>query len=227
MKTDGLTLRQAAVIAGLGYLLSPVPYAEFVLMPKLVIAHHADQTVANIAAHPGAFLLATFCYLFNFVADVVVAWALYVLLAPVNRAVSLLAAVFRWVYAAIALTATLNLVTVYRMITTPEYVSLFGSGPFRAQVDLLVHAFRYEWSLSLAIFALHLMLIGGLMFRSWYMPKWLGVILVVDGIGWVVRPLQPYLWPTANLGWVFATAGGELILILWLLIVGWRIKEPA
>jgi hypothetical protein len=59
------------------------------------------------------------------------------------------------------------------------------------------------------------------------MPKWLGVLLVIDGIGWMIMPLRPYLWPNANLGWVMITAGGELILMLWLLIVGWRIKEPA
>jgi hypothetical protein len=157
-----VTLRQAALIAGLGYLVSPVPYAEFSLLPKLVIPHHADQTFANIAAHPNAFLVAIFCFLINFIADVVIAWALYVLLAPVNQAVSLLAAVFRWVYAAVALTATLNLVTVYRLVTTPEYAGLFGASPLRAQVDLLLHAFRYEWSLSLTIFALHLLVIGGL-----------------------------------------------------------------
>ncbi|MFZ0032310.1 MAG: hypothetical protein WAK84_10600 [Candidatus Cybelea sp.] len=49
-RSAGLTLRQAALIAGFGYLLDPVSYAEFTLYPKLVIPGHIEQTVANIGA---------------------------------------------------------------------------------------------------------------------------------------------------------------------------------
>ena len=222
----GLTLRQAALIAGFGYLLDPVSYAEFTLYPKLVIPGDIDQTIANISAHHGTFLALFFCYFINFIEDIVIAWALYVLLAPVNRAVSLLAALFRWVFAGLSIAATFNLVIVYRMLTTPEYSQLFGTRALAAQVALLLHSFRYEYSMGLTIFALHLIVIGGLIFASGYIPKWLGVILVIDGLGWIVMPLQPYLWPNANLDWVIVTAFGELIFLLWLLIWGWRIKEP-
>lgn len=95
------------------------------------------------------------------------------------------------VYAGVAIVATLNLVVVYRMLTTPEYLQLFGAGPLAAQVALLLHSFRYEYSMGLTIFALHLIVIGGLIYRSSYIPKWLGVILVIDGLGWIVTPLHP------------------------------------
>ena len=223
----GLTLRQAALIAGFGYLLDPVSYAEFTLYPKLVIPGHIEQTVANIAAHPGLFLAIFFCYLINFIGDVVIAWALYFLLRPVNQAVSLLAALFRLIFTAVALAASFNVLTVYRMVTMPEYLSLFGPGPLHAQIALLLHSFRYEWSMSLVVFALHLLLVGVLIYRSGYLPKWLGVILVINGLGWIIDPLQPYLLPNVNLDFIFVTFFGELIFMLWLLIMGWRIKEPA
>jgi hypothetical protein len=223
----GLTLRQAALIAGFGYLLNPVSYAEFTIYPKLVIPGQIEQTVANIVAHQGLFLAAFFCYLINAVGDIVVAWALYFLLAPVNKAVSLLAALFQLVYTAVALTAALNVLIVYRMLTMPEYQTLFGSGPLHAQVALLLHSFRYEWSMSLVVFALHLLLIGGLIFRSGYLPKWLGVILVINGLGWIIDPLQPYLFPNVNDDFIFITFFGELVFMLYLLIMGWRIREPA
>ena len=86
-RDEGITLRQAALIAGFGYLLSPVSYAEFTIMPKLVIAGNIEQTVQNITAHRGMFLAAIFCYLITFLEDVVIAWALYYLLAPVNSSV--------------------------------------------------------------------------------------------------------------------------------------------
>jgi hypothetical protein len=168
-----------------------------------------------------------FCFLINFVEDIVIAWALYVLLAPVNRSLSLLAAWFQVVYAAIALVATLNLATVYRMLTTPEYLTTFGSGPLGAQVNLLLHTFRYDYSLALVIFGIHLLLVGYLIIRSSYIPWWLGVLLVIDGLGWMVHSVQPYLYPDANLDFLFVTFFGEVIFMLWLLIMGWRIREPA
>jgi hypothetical protein len=88
---DGIPLRQAALVAGFAYLLNPVSYAEFSIYPKLVAANNAAQTVQNISAHLSLFAAAILCYIISFIGDVILAWALYVLLAPVNRALSLLA----------------------------------------------------------------------------------------------------------------------------------------
>lgn len=53
-----------------------------------------------------------------------------------------------------------------------------------------------------------------------------GILLVVDGLAWVIDSLQPYLYPNANLDFLSVLVFGELIFMLWLLIAGWRIKEP-
>jgi hypothetical protein len=226
-RIEGISLRQAAVIAGFGYLLMPVSYAEFNLYPKVVISGNIEQTVQNIAAHGRLFLAAAFCYLVTFLLDVVIAWALYILLAPVNRALSLLGAWFRLVYAVIGLFGLFNLFTVYNLVTGPDYLASFGAAPLHVQVKLLLASYRYDWNISLAIFGIHLVLIGWLIFRSTYIPRVIGILLVVDGVGWVVSSLQPYLYPSAHLGWIFVTYFGELIFMLWLLIRGWKITEPA
>ena len=220
-------MRQAALIAGFAYLLSPVSYAEFSIYPKLVLPGNIEQTAQNIVAHQGLFLAAIFCYLITFIEDVVIAWALYVLLVPVNRSVSLLTAWFRLVYTAIALFGWLNLVTVYRLLHTPDYLTLFGSSQLHAQVQLLLNSFRYDWSMSLVIFGIHLVLLGYLICRSGYIPRIIGILLVIDGLGWVIDSLQPYLYPHAHLRFLFITFFGELIFMLWLLIRGWKIQEPA
>ena len=220
-------MRQAALVVGFAYLLNPVSYAEFTIYPKLVVMGNIGQTVANISTHHGFFLTALFCYLINFIEDIVTAWGLYNLLAPVNRALALLAAWFQIVYAGIALFATFHLATVYRMLTTPEYAKLFGTQQLEAQVDLLLHSFRYEYALALGIFGIHLVLVGYLIVRSGYIPWWLGCLLIIDGAGWIINCLQPYLYPDTNLGFLFVTFLPELVFMLWLLIWGWRIREPA
>ena len=226
-RVDGITLRQAALTVGFAYLLNPVPFAEFKLLPGLVTLD-PHQTAANFAAHHAAFLGGIFCYLVNFLEDIVIAWGLYVLLAPVNRGLSLLAMLLRLVYTVVALTGMFNLVTIYRMVTTPAYAGAFGSQQFAAQIDLLYHMWRYDYAFGIgAIFSLHLLLVGFLIIRSRYMPWWLGAIIVINGLGWIVSNLQPYFYPGVALGFIGITYFGELVMMLWLLTFGWTIERRA
>jgi hypothetical protein len=224
-RNEGMTLPQAALIVGFAYLLNPVTYAEYVY-PKLVIVGNIEQTARNISVHGGLFLSAVFCYLISFIGDVVLAWALYVLLAPVNRSLSLLTAWFQLVYAAVALFATLNLVAAFRLLNTPEYLTVFGTSQMHAQVLLLLNSFRYDWSMGLVLFGIHLVLLGYLICRSSYIPRIIGILLVIDGFGWITNCLSPYLFPNAHLGFIQITFFGELVFMLWLLIRGWKIKAP-
>jgi hypothetical protein len=160
---EGISLGQAALIAGLGLLIMTIaaPFAEFFVYSKLVAAGDIETTSGNIRAQGGLYLAGIFAYLLVFIMDVVVAWALYVLLIPVNRSLSLLTAWFRLVY------------------------------------------------------------------RSAYIPRILGVLLAIAGLCWVVYELAPFLLPGADLGLIFFTFMGETFFMLWLLIRGWKIREPA
>jgi hypothetical protein len=224
---DGVTLRQAALIAGSAYLLNPVSYAEFSIYPKLVVASNAEQTVQNISAHMGLFAAAILCYVASFIGDIIIAWALYVLLAPVNRALSLLAAWCQLVYAAVALCSVFGLLDVYHLLATPYYLTVFGSGQLHAQVWLLLHSFHFNWSMSLIVFGIHLVLVGYLIFRSGYIPWIVGIALFIAGLGWIIAGVGPYVLPNANLDFTFITAFGEVFFMLWLWIRGWAILREA
>jgi Domain of unknown function (DUF4386) len=121
---------------------------------------NADQTVQNISAHMGLLAAAILCYIISFIGDIIITWALYVLVAPVNRALSLLTAWFQLVYAGVALCAVFGLLDVYHLLATPYYLNLFGSGQLHAQVWLLLNSLHYEWSMSLIIFGIHLVLLA-------------------------------------------------------------------
>jgi Domain of unknown function (DUF4386) len=224
----GLTLRQAALVAGVGMLImsAAAPVVEFLILPKLVIPGDIEQTVQNIVAHPGLFVAGICDYLITYICDVVIAWALYVLLVPVNRSVSLLTAWFRLVYTAIAFFGLLKLVTVFRILNIPDYLTVFGIDQLHAQVKLLLGSFRYDLSMDLVLFGIHLSLLGYLVFRSGYIPRAIGILLAINGLGWLINSLSPFLYPNANLGFLFVTFFGELVLMLWLLVRGWKIQEP-
>ncbi len=223
---EGMTLRQAALVAGFAYLLNPVTIAEAFLYPKVVIPGNIEQTAYNAVAQKGVFAAAILCYLISLIGDIVIAWALYVLFVAVNRSLSRLTAWFQLMYTAIGLFGLLNLVTVYRLFNTPDYRKVFGAGQLQAQAELLLNSFRYDWSMSMVLFGIHLVLLGLLIHRSHYIPSIIGVLLVIDGSGWVIDSLRPYVFPNAHLEFLSITFAGELFFMLWLLIRGWKIQEP-
>lgn len=79
--------------------------------------------------------------------------------------------------------------------------------------------------MSLVLFGLYLGVIGVLVFRSGYIPRVLGVLLMIAGAGYVIDSLQPYLLPGVNLDFLMITFFGELVFMLWLLVRGWKLEE--
>ena len=65
-----------------------------------------------------------------------------------------------------------------------------------------------------------------LLYRSGYIPRVIGVLLVYDGLGWVIVSLQPYLYRNVHLGFFFKTSSWSWFSRLWLLVRGWKIQEP-
>ena len=222
--TSTTSLRTAALIAGLALLTMVIaaPFAELFVLPKLIVHGDAAATARNILANQTLFRAALFGYLITFICDLVAAWALYVFLKPVNENLSLFTAWFRLVYTVIAIVAFLNLVTVVRLLNSS---SGFESGQFPAQVMSSLEAFRSQWYFGLLFFGLHLGLLGVLVLWSNYVPKILGVLLIIAGFGYLINALKPILFPNINIDFAQYTFYGELIFMLWLLIKGPRIKE--
>jgi hypothetical protein len=75
------------------------------------------------------------------------------------------------------------------------------------------------------LFGLYLGVIGVLVFRSGYIPRVMGVLLVIAGAGYVLDSLRPYLFPRADLGFLMITFFGEVVFMLWLLVRGWKVQE--
>ena len=220
-----ISLGRFALIAGIAMIImGTTPYSEFFVYNKLVIPGNEAETAKNILAHESLFISGIFGYLINFIADVVAAWAFYGLLKPVNGMLSLLTSWFRLVYTIISLAALLNLLTVLRLLDKAEYLTVFGTNQLNAQVMLSLHAFRDGWTFGYYFFGIHLILLGYLIFRSTYIPKLIGILLMLDGLGWIIFTIKPVLFPNVNLDYIGITFFGELVLLLWLLIKGSKIK---
>jgi len=222
-----ISLRSAALITGFAILGSVMvaPFAELYAYSKLIVPGNATETATNIINNKSLFVAAIFCYLITFLLDIVIAWSLYILLRPVNEHLSLITAWLRLTYSIIAIVALNNLVTVFRLLTTSDFSTVFDTNALYAQAMIYVRAFRYNWYFGIIFFAIHLVMLGYLCFKSSYIPRILGVILIITGLGYLLTTLNPYLFPGVNTDFARFTFYGELIFMLWLLIRGWRIKE--
>jgi hypothetical protein len=228
MSEGKISLRHAAIITVVGYAMSwGVPYASFSALPSLFVADSAARTSQNIVEHPGLFVAVIFAFLINFIGDIVAAWGLYLLLRPVNASVSMLAAWLRVVFAGVGIVAVQNLVTAHRLLTRPAALTALGQTQLAAQVHISIGAFNAQFAFSLIVFGVYLLLLGWLMYRSGYVPKWLAILIAIDGAGWVVMESGPYLMPGSNLAFLFVATFGELFLLVWLIGWGSRLKEPA
>lgn len=223
--TNELSLKTAAIVAGLGLLGMAIlaGYANFSILQNLVIAGDAKATAENIVAAAGIFRLGALLLLIVAILDVVVAWALYGLLLPAGKALSLLTAWFRVVYAAIFAIAISNLFLVVRLLTGNSY----GMEAIQAQIQamILLDAFQNGWDAGLLIFGLHLVCLGYLVFRSGYIPKWLGGLLIIAGLGYLLDSLGKFLIPNNTILISQFTFIGEVALIFWLLWKGVKLNQ--
>lgn len=223
-----IPLRKAALIAGITILLMAIiaPFAELFVYPKLVDLQSPEQTVHNIISNKTLFISGIFSYLITFTGDIVLSRALYILLAPVNKHISLLSALFRLFFSAIALAALLNLVTVFQLLNTNESIVTSGQqAQLDAQIMLCLKTFKSSYHFGIIFFGVHLILLGYLVIKSDYINRIMGVVLIISGIGYLTDAVKPFLFPDFNSSIITITFFGELIFMFWLLIKGSKIDN--
>ena len=222
-----ISLRKAAIVAGFGLLIMSVfaIFAEFFVRQSLIVLGDAATTANNIMANELLFRSGICSFIIVIILDVVVAWALYVLLKPVNKSLSLLTAWFRLVYATIFGIALLNLVIVLHLLSGADYLTVFETDQLPAQVTLFLNAFSYGWQIGYVFFGLHLFVLGYLVFKSGYIPRILGVLLIIAGLGYLIDSFGIFLLPNYEATISLVTFIGELLLMLWLLLKGAKIPE--
>ncbi len=219
--------RLAGRIAGWGILAMALiaPLAEFYVRQRLVVSGDAAATAANITTNETLFRLGIVAFLVVIILDVLVAWGLYVLFKPVSRSVSVLMAWTRLVFAVIFAVAVVNLLNAVHLVTDPTNSAAFEPTQLNAQMMVSLNAFSLGWAVALVFFAIHLSLIGYLALKSGYMPKLVGILLVIAGLGYAADSFILFLVPDYVATAALFAFVGELVLALWLVIRSRKIPE--
>jgi hypothetical protein len=223
--TDQLTEispRFKARIAGFLYLATGMTfsYADGSVRGKLVVASDAAATAHNILTHLSLYRLGFALDLVSAVGYIAVTLILYDLLRPVNRSISMLAAFFSLAGCIIQAAGSLLHLAPLVVLTNEQSLAAFKLDQLQALALLFLKLQAQFANIYMEFFGCYCILIGYLIFRSTFMPRVLGIFLVVAGLSYQLflsPPLATRLFPS-----VIKPAGalGELSLILWLMVMG-------
>ncbi len=221
-----ISLSNAAKIAGISYLVIFVLgiFANFFIFENLIVPGNAETTANNILANELLFRSGIVTWLIVLICDVLIAWALYIFLKPVSKSISLLASLFRLVYCSIFAITQLNLLISLQLLIGADYLKVFNTEQLHALAFQFLKGFSYGFLIGLVFFGIHLLVIGYLIFKSGFIPKILGVLLVLSAFGYLADSFANFLlsnytdYKTIFLLLV-AVPGiiGELSFTLWLL----------
>jgi len=215
--------------AGVGYLviIATGIFAEFFVRSSLMVPGDPAATAMNISASEILFRTGLAAELVMLTCDVFLALALYVVFKEVSRSLALLAAFFRLSHAAIVGGNLLFTYIPLLLVGQGNDLAGLGVDASRALALVLLEAHGYGYTIGLVFFGVHCFVLGYLAFRSGYVPRVLGGLLVVASFGYLVdsfaRTLLPRYADHEGLFTlvVFVPAFvAELSFALWLLLKG-------
>lgn len=213
--------RSKARLAGMFYLVTIAGgiYAQGFVAERLFVSGDGPATAANILNHPYQFRAGFAAYLIEMTAQIAMTAAMYELLKPVSKGTALLSAVFSYVGCTVKIVSRLFYYAPILVLGGSRYLNVFSREQLDATALLLIRINDQGAGMALFFFGVSTLLTGYLILRSTFWPRFLGVLAVVGGAGWLT-----FLWPPLGLRLFpfIAVVGlaGSLATIGWLLIVG-------
>jgi hypothetical protein len=216
--------KTARIAASLSLIM--IPFALFGIMwvSSLIVPGDAAITVNNIIASESLFRLSIGSSLLIQIGHILLVLILYKLLKAVNKNHALLMVIFLLVGAPIAMLNELNRFAVLLLLNGADYLTAFTADQLPAQVMLFLDLHEYGVFISTIFWGLWLFPFGYLVFKSGYIPRILGVLLIIAGLGYLIDFVAFFLFPNfPSIGQFMTWA--ELVWPFWLLIKGVNVEQ--
>ena len=212
-----------ARFAGLLYMINiAAGVFALVAMQGIVVANDAAQTAANILANEIMFRMASAAIILAGVVYVAVIAILYVLMKPASPTLSTIAAFLGLAGCAVGAATGLHQIGALMYLGDNAYLGAFSQEQSHALAFLSIRAATLGNTVALAFFGFYCLTLAALVLRARFLPRWLVLLLLLAGAGWIVGSFASLLKPSLGIaGALLPVSGlGEAIFTLWLLAMG-------
>jgi AcrR family transcriptional regulator len=190
-------------------------------VPSLMLTGDAATTAAQLRANEGLFRLGFAAYLVEAFSDVVLAWLFYVLLRPVDRDLALLSAFFGLVSMTLFAVTKMFYFLAPTFLRGSPYLAAFPPEQHEAFAGLFLSIYAGLSGLFMLFYGTAWIIRGWLTFRSTYLPRFLGVLMAIAGMGFVAKNLTKVLAPAYSSDLLLAPMFlNALAVAIWMLTKG-------
>lgn len=214
-----------ARVAGLLYL-SMVPLGFFGMYGHSILTVSGDTaaTVNNIITSVSLYRLSIMSALIVQIVNIFLVLVLYKLLKPVSKNYAVLMVVFFLVSVPITMLNELNQFAVLQLLNGSNYLNVFEMDELHARVMMFLDLHEHGIHISGLFWGLWLFPMGYLVFKSKFLPKIFGILLIIGCFGYLIDAVTFFFFPNFE-PIVLYTFWGELLFPLWLLIKGVNVEQ--
>ncbi len=204
-------------------------FAEAFVREGLTVSGNAIATAHNILASEQMYRFGFVADLVTLICGTVLSLIFYILFKPVNRNLSLLALIFSTVAGAVMAINLLNQLAPLLLLHNSSYLKAFNIEQLQTLSLFFLNLQSQGYNISLLLFAFYFPIIGWLVYKSNFLPRILGVIYTMAGLGYLINSLAWFLFPhlAAYLfPYVLLPAFiGEVSMSLWLIFKGVKTQQ--
>jgi hypothetical protein len=204
-------------------------FAEGFVASSLVVPGDTATTAANILASPELWRFSVAADLIVVLLAVPLLWIEYLLLRPVSKQLVLLAVLFNVVSLAVEAISKLFLLAVMPILKNAEFLKAFDPHQLQVLANLALRSHDIAFNIALIFFGFTCLVNGCLIFRSGYLPKFVGILMQVAGLSYLVACFAALFAPAfADLitpAILLPPLIGESSFCLWLLVKGVNVPK--
>lgn len=224
-----MNIQKIARMTGVLTLLMVVlaPFSMIYVPTTLIMPDNAAATTANIAASQSLFRLSMVSDLLVVLIEVALTALLYVLIKPVHKPLALIATFARLCMTVLQATNLFNHFLVLLLLNGSHYLGAFTPLQINALVMLFLNAHESVVLIWGLLFSLHLLVFGYLTYQSGYLPKIIGILLIIVGLNYLITNFGNILLPQYKSLFTSLAAISfiEVVFPLWLLIKGVNLAQ--
>ena len=200
---------------------------ELFIRPGMIVPGDAAATVRNIAASEALFRLSLVSDLIRQMLLMLLPLVLYKLFNPVNKNIAALMVISALVSVSISMLNELNHFAVLLLSSGAGYLTAFKADQLNTLVMFFLELRKYGTFIP-QLLSFWVLLLGYLVFKSGFIPRILGILLMLVGLCYTISAVLFFLFPNfdAMMLGLFAFIG-ESLFYLWLLIKGVKDQKPA